>query len=69
MVQREGISGTCAACLFFEAEAEAEDAREHCWRFARFVDHVITDATRNCSYWTSKMGDTSPIFPGDASAS
>ncbi len=54
MVQREGISGTCAACLFFEAEAEAEDAREHCWRFARFVDHVIADATRDCAYWTPK---------------
>jgi hypothetical protein len=26
--------------------------RENCLRFARFVDHVITEYTKDCDYWT-----------------
>jgi hypothetical protein len=25
---------------------------EKCWRFARFVEHVINDWTRDCEYFT-----------------
>jgi hypothetical protein len=52
MERKEEGKQPCNACLYFEAEAEG--AREHCWRFARFVDHVITDGTRNCAYWTPR---------------
>jgi hypothetical protein len=41
---------TCEECIFHSPRSEAE--AEKCWRFARFVEHVINDWTRNCEYFT-----------------
>lgn len=51
MQNRNAQKGLCETCnhLFID-EASGTD---HCFRFARFVDHVINEATRNCDYWQS----------------
>jgi hypothetical protein len=41
---------TCEHCAFHSPRTEAE--REKCWRFARFVEHVLNDWTRDCEYFT-----------------
>lgn len=43
------LGSPCPDCLFFLQEAES--AREHCFRFARFVDHVLCETSRHCEYW------------------
>jgi hypothetical protein len=40
----------CQECLFYEFHPR--ENRENCLRFARFVDHVITEYTKDCDYWT-----------------
>ena len=50
MERQEEKKRTCIACQYFESEADG--AREHCWRFARFVEHVLNDWTRDCEYFT-----------------
>jgi len=40
----------CSHCLYFRREEE--DNRFHCFRFARFVDHVLPERTAVCDYWT-----------------
>jgi len=42
----------CISCRYYYVDEAAQ--LEKCMRFARFVDHVITDTTRDCSYWTAK---------------
>lgn len=42
---------TCNTCLFYYVDSAAN--LEKCSRFARFVDHVINDMTKDCIYWTS----------------
>jgi hypothetical protein len=41
----------CITCVYYYLDEEAN--LEKCMRFARFVEHVITDTTRDCSYWTA----------------
>lgn len=43
---------TCRECLFHQEHPE--ESRENCLRFARFVDHALTEATRDCDYWTPR---------------
>ena len=40
----------CERCIFHSPRTEAE--HEKCWRFARFVEHVLNDWTRDCEYFT-----------------
>lgn len=40
----------CQECLFYEFHPR--ENRGNCLRFARFVDHVITEHTKDCDYWT-----------------
>ena len=40
----------CITCAYYYLDEEAN--LEKCMRFARFVEHVIADTTRDCSYWT-----------------
>lgn len=42
----------CWNCLFYYCDTEHQT--DKCMRFARFVDHVITAVTKNCSYWTDR---------------
>ncbi|MDQ5986962.1 MAG: hypothetical protein CSYNP_02698 [Syntrophus sp. SKADARSKE-3] len=38
----------CADCLYMSRD---EDSKiDHCLRFARFVDHVINDSSKDCNY-------------------
>lgn len=57
---RKGRDRFCGNCLYYRREAG--DPTEHCFRFARFVDHAIHDASRDCDYWTP------PPDPPQASA-
>jgi hypothetical protein len=41
---------TCERCVFHSPRTESE--LEKCWRFARFVEHVVNDWTRDCEYFT-----------------
>ncbi len=46
----EGRKEICQECLFHEVHPG--ENRENCLRFARFVDHVINEYTKDCDYWT-----------------
>ncbi len=41
----------CSSCLF--VSHTAEDSRDNCLRFARFVDHALHGTSRDCDYWTA----------------
>jgi len=43
-------SGSCATCLYLEKE-ERSLRKEKCLRFARFVDHMLNENSRDCEYW------------------
>lgn len=46
---RAGQKGVCESCFYrFNDE---DSGTEHCFRFARFVDHVINEASKDCEYW------------------
>jgi len=38
----------CTGCLYYENDGQT--GLDHCFRFARFVDHVINQSTENCDY-------------------
>lgn len=40
----------CENCAFHSPRTDREP--EKCWRFARFVEHVLNDRTRDCEYFT-----------------
>jgi hypothetical protein len=40
----------CATCLYLTCE-EGTMEKEKCLRFARFVDHLINEKSRDCEYW------------------
>ncbi|HOK06589.1 MAG TPA: hypothetical protein PK836_01245 [Syntrophales bacterium] len=40
---------SCATCLYLDFHPET--GRENCLRFARFVDHALTEKTRDCDYF------------------
>lgn len=44
----------CGNCLYYRRQAG--DPEEHCFRFARFVDHAIHETSRDCDYWTPQPG-------------
>ncbi len=46
---RKGRDRVCGDCLYYRREAG--DPAEHCFRFARFVDHALNAASRDCEYW------------------
>ena len=46
----KGREERCQECLFYDVHPR--ENRENCLRFARFVDHVITEYTKDCDYWT-----------------
>jgi hypothetical protein len=41
---------TCQTCLFRD-HSDASN-RDNCFRFARFVDHLLHEASRDCDYWS-----------------
>ena len=49
-VMKPDSDKTCESCIFHSPRTE--DEPEKCWRFARFVEHVLSDATRDCEYCT-----------------
>jgi len=38
----------CTGCLYYENDGQT--GLDHCFRFARFVDHVINQSTEDCDY-------------------
>jgi hypothetical protein len=46
----KGQEKLCRTCLYYQRESD--DPQEHCARFARFVDHALNTASRDCDYWT-----------------
>ncbi len=49
--------GKCMSCLYLEREGEVPGS-EKCLRFARFVDHVLNERSRDCEYWRIAHGLT-----------
>lgn len=48
-IEQHGVkTRECPLCLYFDPR---EDGRENCLRFARFVDHLLAEKTRDCEYW------------------
>jgi len=41
---------TCFTCLYHDHNAA--DGRDNCFRFARFVDHMLYETSRDCDYWS-----------------
>ena len=39
----------CGTCLYVNRTSEG---LENCLRFARFVDHTLNEASKDCDYWT-----------------
>jgi hypothetical protein len=50
-------SNKCATCLYLTSD-EAMLDKKNCLRFARFVDHLLNDNSRDCEYWQSAEGLT-----------
>ena len=46
----------CASCLYLES-GEAILGKENCLRFARFVDHMLNENSRDCEYWQPAQVD------------
>jgi hypothetical protein len=42
---------TCERCIFHSPRNDTE--AEKCWRFARFVEHVLNDWTKDCEYFSA----------------
>jgi len=40
----------CRICLYLMRE-EGGSEKEKCFRFVRFVDHMLNDNSRDCEYW------------------
>jgi len=49
-------SGNCATCLYLACEESAME-KEKCLRFARFVDHLLNEKSRDCEYWQPSHGN------------
>jgi len=45
-----GYTRVCETCLYYYYDEETQ--LKKCMRFSRYVDHVITEATKDCTYWT-----------------
>ena len=41
----------CEQCVYYSFQNEQNAGK--CWRFARFVEHVLTRPTRDCDYFTA----------------
>ena len=48
-------SRNCTTCMYRACEEGAME-KEKCLRFARFVDHLINENSRDCDYWQSAQG-------------
>jgi hypothetical protein len=44
---------TCQTCIYHDHNAA--DSRDNCLRFARFVDHLLHEALRDCDYWSPAL--------------
>lgn len=42
-------TGECRSCIYFNPSGATRLGQ--CFRFARFVDHAITEYTKDCDYW------------------
>ncbi len=51
----DGGRSNCATCLYLACEEGAVE-KEKCLRFARFVDHVLVENSRDCEYWQPALG-------------
>ena len=49
-------SRECATCLYLASD-EAMLDKEKCLRFARFVDHLLDENSRDCEYWQPAHGN------------
>jgi hypothetical protein len=61
LIQIKGLDGcqdsrTCATCLYLACEEGAME-KEKCLRFARFVDHLLNENSRDCDYWQPAHGN------------
>jgi hypothetical protein len=59
--QIKGLNGyqdshNCATCLYRACEEGAME-KEKCLRFARFVDHLLSENSRDCEYWQPDHGN------------
>jgi hypothetical protein len=59
MTASEKAVKKCQACAYFNPAQEATLGK--CFRFARFVDHVITEHTKDCEYWSSEENPNAPM--------
>jgi hypothetical protein len=53
-------SRKCVTCLHLACEEGAME-KEKCLRFARFVDHLLNENSRDCEYWQPAHGLTASI--------
>jgi hypothetical protein len=49
-------SRECATCLYLACEEGAME-KVKCLRFARFVDHLLNETSRDCEYWQPAHGN------------
>jgi hypothetical protein len=47
---------SCQTCLY--RDHNDANSRDNCSRFARFVDHLIHETSKDCDYWSP---DPSPL--------
>ena len=50
ITEARGKDRTCPTCLYMNRDGDTFTA-DKCFRFARFVDHVLNKGTRDCDYW------------------
>jgi hypothetical protein len=53
-------SRECETCLYLASD-EAMLEKEKCLRFARFVDHLLNENSRDCEYWQPAHSLTASI--------
>ncbi len=56
MVATQNQVKICEACGYYSPSPPHLPGK--CFRFARFVEHVINDYTRDCEYWYPKEEKT-----------
>ncbi len=58
MSASEKTAGECRSCIYFEPSGAISLGR--CFRFARFVDHAVTEHTKDCDYWEPAQDGKAP---------
>jgi hypothetical protein len=49
------VRRNCSTCLYRACDEDTAE-KEKCLRFARFVDHLINENSRDCDYWQPAQG-------------